>query len=827
MAQLAAALLLKRMPARSRNSVLAASILAVFTAAAGSISAYAQTPQVNWVGVPQKPPSQAGTASGELAAGRKDPTAQMLVQANEIQYDYANEKVAAVGRVQIHYRGSVLEADRVNYDQRTKRLYAEGNVRLTESDGKIINAERLELGEDFRDGFVDSLQVETGDKTYIAASRADRGEDKLTVFQSGVYTACEPCKDDVKKPPKWQVKAARILHDENEKTIYFEDARLEFFGFPVAYFPYFWTPDPTVKKKTGFLIPSFVSGNKFGFGAQVPFFWNIAPDYDLTVAPMYTSKQGLLMYGEWRQRLINGSYNIRAAGIFQQDRKEFAGTAGDREFRGGIESKGDFRLSEKWAYGWSGAVVTDNMFVQDYRVINPGDTAIVSQAYLFGRGDKSYFDARLLHFYGLSPIDIQKQLPVVHPMIDYKYVFKDPVFGGELSYNFNMISLSRQQADFDPVTQAALNGDLCNSNNPAAILNRANCLLRGIPGTYTRASAEVNWRRTFIDPYGQMFTPFMSVRGDIAQADINNQPGVSNFIQTGDSSLARVMPAVGIEYRYPFISSHSWGTQTIEPIAQFIARPNETQIGRFPNETAQSLVFDDANLFQISKYSGWDRVEGGGRANVGVQYTAQFDKYGYFNALFGQSYHLFGTNSYAVADMANVGIASGLETDVSDYVARATYQPNQIYSFTSRFRFDEKTFDTRRMEFETRFNFNRWSTSITYGQYDSQTSASLLVPREAIAASASIKLTPNWTVSGSSLYSIDSDRLAALTASVGYVDECFAINAIFVSNYGYRGDIVPSRVFMLQISLRTLGGTTFQQTIGGPGGTGTGSGFGL
>ena len=75
------------------------------------------------------------------------------------------------------------------------------------------------------------------------------------MFQSGVYTACEACKDDPKKPPLWQVKAARIIHDEGEKMIYFEDARLEFFGMPLAYFPYFSAPDPTVKRKTGFLMP--------------------------------------------------------------------------------------------------------------------------------------------------------------------------------------------------------------------------------------------------------------------------------------------------------------------------------------------------------------------------------------------------------------------------------------------------------------------------------------------------------------------------------------------------------------------------------------------
>ena len=118
----------------------------------------------------------------------------------------------------------------------------------------------MDLSDDFRDGFVDSLRLDTADKTRMAAARADRTSGTFTVIHSGVYTACEPCKDDPKKPPLWQVKAARMIHDSSEKMIYFEDARLEFFGKPVAYMPYFSAPDPTVKRKSGFLMP-FVSSS--------------------------------------------------------------------------------------------------------------------------------------------------------------------------------------------------------------------------------------------------------------------------------------------------------------------------------------------------------------------------------------------------------------------------------------------------------------------------------------------------------------------------------------------------------------------------------------
>ena len=145
------------------------------------------------------------------------------------------------------------------------------------------------------------------------------------------------------------------------------------------------------------------------------------------------------------------------------------------------------------------------------------------------------------------------------------------------------------------------------------------------------------------------------MRADAIDASISNQPGVSNFLPVGDTQAVRLMPTVGLEYRYPFINVQPWGTTTIEPIAQVIARPNETYAGKLPNEDAQSMVFDASNLFAVDKFSGYDRVEGGGRANVGVQATTQFDRGGSVNVLFGQSYQLFGLNSFAVADATNTG----------------------------------------------------------------------------------------------------------------------------------------------------------------------------
>ena len=197
------------------------------------------------------------STAAQAAAAPANNDGQMLVQAAEVDYDYNNQRVSAVGNVQMFYNGTSVEADKVIYDQKTKRLHAEGNIRLTDAEGKITYANIMDLSDDYRDGFVDLLRVDTADATRMAATRADRSSGNYTVFENGVYTACAPCKDDPKKPPLWQVKGARIIHDQTDKMLYFENAQLEFFGVPMAYLPYFSTPDPTVKRKTGFLMPAF------------------------------------------------------------------------------------------------------------------------------------------------------------------------------------------------------------------------------------------------------------------------------------------------------------------------------------------------------------------------------------------------------------------------------------------------------------------------------------------------------------------------------------------------------------------------------------------
>ncbi len=802
-------------------------------------------------------PSLAQTLNESLSARlQSNPQGdRLLVDAKEIIYDNDKNTIAAAGDVQMNYQGRTLQADRVTYDRNTGRVYAEGNARLTDATGAVVTGDRFELTDDFKNGFIDSLRVvqttvEDGRPltTRFSSPRAERAAGETTTFEHGTYTACEPCKEHPERPPLWQVKAAKIIHNNSEQTIYYEDATLEILGLPVAYLPYFWTPDPTVKRKTGFLAPRYVASNTLGFGVQIPFFWAIAPNYDLTVAPTFLTRQGVLGEIEWRHRLETGSYNIRVAGISQLDPDAFLPSprgAGDRDWRGSLETAGQFHLNERWKWGWDITLVSDKWFLENYSIRNESLSSIylkeaVSTLYLQGQGDRSFFDLRGYYFQGLSTQDWQKQQPVVHPVLDYNKRITPSTIGGEFALDVNVTSLTREAAQFEPLSSA--NRTTYSIYQTCRIFDPEDCLVRGTSGSMSRASVTASWRREFIDPAGQVWTPFAYLRADnfwiAPDLDGYQNANLGNYITGDDSYLFRAIPAVGLEYRYPFVADlGTSGRQVIEPIAQIIARPNETRIGNLPNEDAQSLIFDDTSLFDWDKFSGYDRAEGGVRANVGIQYTVTGADNFYANALFGQSYQVAGRNSFRQGDLANVGLDSGLESRASDYVGRVQLAPNRNFSFVTRARFDEEDFNVNRIEASVRASFNPYlplSTSLTYARYDAQPDIGFTRRREGLLGSATWNLTPNWHISGSVLVDLDRYLLqreidpdqslerayvSSMSLGVGYIDECTTFSVRYVMRprtlTTSSGERERNHTVMLSLELRTLGAASVTQRIDG------------
>ncbi|AMJ60079.1 LPS-assembly protein LptD [Bosea sp. PAMC 26642] len=823
--------------ARFAAATALASSLAYLLAAGGPVSAQA----------PAKPPER------------------MVVDARELVYDNDKNTVAAVGDVQILYQGRTIEADRVVYDRGAKRVVATGNARITEANGTVITGDRFNLTDDFRDGFIDSLSVVNPDKTRFTAPRAERTDGETFVFDKGIYTACEPCKDNPERPPFWQVRSARIIHKKAEQTIYYEDARLEFLGIPMAYIPYMSGPDSTVKRKSGFLSPSFINTGPLGFGIGLPYFFNLAPNYDLTVTPTFLTRQGVLGQAEWRHRLVNGSYAIRGAGIFQQEQEAFLETpfgARDSKFRGSLETSGKFFINPRWNFGWNVTMSTDRWFYRNYRIRNESLSTTtylqeaISSVYLNGQSADAWFDLRGYYFQTLSSTDWQKQQPVVLPVLDYnKRIHKPSFLGGEIAFNVNVTNLTRDATAYQQLpTQSAylVTTPGYSLYDGCAIYQKSTCLVRGLGGNIARATAEVSWRRNFIDPIGQVWTPYASLRADILSVSPSMtgyaNANASNLVDTSDEVFGRAMPAIGLMYRYPFVAKTGFGTHIIEPVAQIVARPNETNHLRIANEDAQSLVFDDNNLFEWSgKFSGYDRLEGGSRANIGALYTGRFGQDAYANLLLGQSYHLGGRNSFASGDLSNTGLDSGLDTRRSDYVARAQLSPLKSIILTSAARFNESNFEMQRIDAAATYSGSVVSASVGYARYEPQPNLGITRRREGLSLSGSLLVTSNWRLRGGVLFDLDKYKFdreryretyasylaspstiaqptypntgpfqtASTSFGINYTDECTIFDVSYSQSYADRqaGATKDSRTVMFKLELRTLGEVSYSQNL--------------
>jgi LPS-assembly protein len=687
-----------------------------------------------------------------------DPNQPMLLQADEMIYDNQKNRVTARGNVEIYYGTYTLLADKVTYDRASNTLIAEGNVSIKEPDGAVINADRITLTDDFRDGFIASLKIVTQDDARIVAARAIREKGETTIFENAAFTPCKPCVEHPDKPPTWQVKAVRVIHKKTEATIAYENATFEFFGVPVAWMPYFKHADPSVKRKSGFLIPKIGGSEDLGFTVETPYYFALAPNYDFTFSPVYTQEHGILWKGKWRHRTANGRYYVDLAGI--KETSSYATQAGVDEFRGTIKTEGEFALNQYWQWGWDVTAETDDSFRRFYEIDNILTTDRVSEVFLTGQRGRNYFKTSFYNFGGLLTTDTETAESWVHPVIDYSYVFADPIVGGELSFDTNVLSYTGDDGEDS-----------------------------------ARFITQMKWRRTFIDHRGQLVTPFFTARGDYYYVSDVVDP-VTGAVGTKDN-IVRGFGAAGIEYRYPFITQTANAAHVVEPIAQVIARPDVGNQIDVPNEDARSLVYDDTLLFDIDKFSGYDRIEDGTRANVGLRYTLQAYNGGYMRAVVGQSYQLGGNNAF--------NPNSGLDTTSSDYVTGLYVQPLDYFSLIAQGRFDEDNLDLKRTDLAGSANYGPFSTSVIYANLKAQPGLGIYEDRQEIQNGGDIALAENWSLFGHVRYDIEREKRITDTIGLKYHDDCFALSLIYNETFVRDGDIEPNEQIMFRFELKHLG----------------------
>jgi LPS-assembly protein len=668
---------------------------------------------------------------------------QMVLEADQLLYRRAEDEVEAVGGVDITYQGNRLVAERVIYKRTTGRVVAIGNVQLFDGSENELTADRIDVTDDFSQGFVDAVELRAPAYGRFAAVRGERVSQTRTEFTDGSYIPCRVCDTSDDKPPLWSVKAKTIIIDETQETVVYRDATFALFGQPIVTVPYFRHADPRVERSTGFLRPKFGLSSKLGPSVAVPYFMVLSPTTDLTLTGQINAFQGLLMDAEWRQAFGSGYYTLRAAGTYQLAPTLFDLGSVDRNqnWRGLVASKGRFKPGDKWAFEWNLMAQTDTTFGSTYSLEDYKQRVVTNNISLTGLEGSSYFDLSAFSYLVQDNITFQKEQGFALPRFIYERELASGPYG-TAQLKLNGTNIYREAED-----SFAVPGDT---------------KFEGIEGLSSRFSAEFLWSSKF-SAGGLVFKPLFSARGDFYSFNTNSAAGLTN-----DGSGAIGMVTAGAEVSYPIFIQTEDSTHIVEPKAQILVRPNEMRAGRLPNNDAQSIVFDSTSLFEVDKFTGQDRMEGGTRLNYGLLYTGTFTNGLTLAGTIGQSVHLAGVNSFSRLDAANSTSGSGLERNLSDVVAGVNLSYRNAVSLDVRGRFDQKNAGLRRLETIGSAAFEDGDISIGYAFVDAQPQIGFLEDRHEISFGGKANLDDNWVIGGGATFNLHHGELLRSNALLGY-----------------------------------------------------------
>lgn len=687
-----------------------------------------------------------------LQAASGNENAPALITADEMSHDQNTGVVTAQGSVEIFQDGRTLKADTINYDINADRVLATGNVSVTEATGEVYFADKVDLVGQMRDGTARDVRLLLLDDSRMAAVFGERTEGgNLNTLEKAVYSPCYVCKERPESPPLWQLKARKAVHDNVAHDIEYTDVVMEMGGLPIFYSPYMSMPDPTVKRRSGFMIPSIGSSTNLGGVARVPYYWAISDQQDLLLTPMMTSKEGLVLAAKHRIAFLHGRMSTEGSIT-----KDSGGVV-----RNHIFADGRFDLTDNWRVGYDIERTSHDTYLRRYMFPKSGESYLTSR--LFGEGfwGRNYALIEGFSYQGLREYDDPGLTPFVLPYAQYRYVSSPDRLGGHWTVDASGLVVNRRD------------------------------------GTDTRRlSSQARWQRPYATPSGQLLVLGVSLRGDLYNF---------NRYETDDTDYktkGRLIPEATLDWRYPFVRRGETSRQTIEPIAQLILSPSGINQD-VPNEDSLDFEFDDTNLFRSQRFTGLDRVEDGTRVNYGVRWTWQADDGRSAEALVGQAYRAK-KDSY-------IPYGTGLEDHLSDYVGRVTFSPGHTINLTYRFRFDKDTFQERRSEIGISAGPPLFNVAVFYSSLSQKREETLWYqqPEKQISGYVSSRFSQHWSAGVGGIYDLSDytgkSKAVAYSMRLTYDDECFNASTMFKRDFTYDRDLKQEDKIMLMLTFKTLG----------------------
>lgn len=717
------------------------------------------------------------TESSGIEDEATDTSFNDIITDKEIEFaadnlDYADETVTASGNVVLNRDGYTLFADEVLWNRTTGVVEAKGNIRTLGVNGEIAYGDTIILSDNLRDGIIENLLLVLENGARLAASKAQT-ENDIVILENAAYSPCRVEKSPgCPKRPNWQIRAVKVFYDKKKNRVKYEGARIEIFGLPLIPLPGLSHP-ADLKSGSGFLVPDARIGRVNGAELEIPYYWRISDNRDLTLTTRLFSRVAPLAKAQFRSLEKSGAFQVTGYGtIGRPISTNDADQTLNSQFRGYFDANGKFQLTPEWSVSASVRLASDRTFLRRYDI---SDEDRLRSTFSAERIDKNSFFS--LSGYAVQTLQIdtpQGQTPIALPVFDYRRRFNDPALGGKLELRLNTLAIGRTNGQD---TQ--------------------------------RAFAQLQWDRRIITNLGQEVQLTLLGRGDLYNSDENELTPV--LVNRGESGFqGRAFGTAAVDVKWPFAGRAFGGFQTFTPRVQLVATPSVANL-RVPNEDSRAVDLEDTNLFSLNRFPGFDRVEDNYRVTVGVDWSLKLNNIA-IDATVGQSFRL--------SDQASVfPDGTGLSENTSDFTGRTQFRYKEFIKFTHRYRLDKDNLAIRRNEIDVTVGSDRTYFEASYLRLNRDISIDIedLRDREEVRFGGRAQLAKHWSIFGSAIVDLtdfaedplsQADSFDPIRSRLGIEfndDCCLSMGVTWRRDFQDSGDARRGNTFLFRVAFRNLG----------------------
>ena len=624
----------------------------------------------------------------------EDQNNRIIIEANKVFYDRINEKIISYGKTKISIDNEyIIESENIEFNRKSKKIFTDTetkiedpdkNIFITESlifltDAKILKGKKVSIkyldgntsyfenffgnlvtkeffGKDAKFLFKkDSFGNQANDPR-LYGNILESNKDK-TKLSKGVFTTCKK-RDGC---PPWKVKAENVIHDKKNKQINYKNAWLELYDKPILYFPKFFHPDPTVKRQSGFLIPTFGDSGNAGSSLQLPYFKVISDNKDLTFTPRIFENKNILLQNEYR-KVEKNSNHISDIGVFssmmsgdQQSSKSHLFSNTKYTFDENFFNESFLELNIE--------TVSNDTYLKKYNLSSPlikDNNTMHSFIDFNGYTETSSFSVNVEAYEDLSTIGNDR----------YEFIYPNISFNKDLNNNFNFP------------------GDFTFSSNMYQRQYETNRYQQSLVNEIRYSSNEKFYKSGLVS--GSIFK--------LKNPNLRNKIGSKNESKTRNQLLSQLMYNIS----YPLKKQSELSNNIFKPILSLRYSPNMTK-----NISNEDLRLNVSNINSFDRMFGSDGIEGGQSATIGFEY-----KKSDLNGNEKVNFDLF----QVLRDKENkdLPIKSSLDQKYSDIIGRLKLNTNNNLNFQYNFMVDNNLDDTNLNSILAEFKVNNFVTNFEF-----------------------------------------------------------------------------------------------------------------